>query len=175
MHQHLSACLSSFNLSVSAASTNRAVLAEYIESIFVSVQFSWSNLFYLLLVWRGPVGLKWRTLSSQCQSSTSRCNLQPSSLDLLLRVCFKNFLCHPHPSCCFLLQRGNNMGTYLPSPSEARLAEIAGRRPTACALTLSLTRGLERKDTRKGRTVGINVHPMPASPWRGFMNFPVVT
>lgn len=47
MHQHLSACLSSFNLSVSAASTNRAVLAEYIESIFVSVQFSWSNLFYL--------------------------------------------------------------------------------------------------------------------------------
>ena len=59
------------------------------------------------------------------------------------------------------------MGTYLPSPSEARLAEIAGRRPTACALTLSLTRGLERKDKGKGRTVGINVHPLPASPQGG--------
>lgn len=40
MHQHLSACLSLFNPSlcpVLAASTNRAVLAEYMESIFVSI------------------------------------------------------------------------------------------------------------------------------------------
>lgn len=40
MHQHLSACLSLFNASlcpVFAANTNRAVLAEYMESIFVSI------------------------------------------------------------------------------------------------------------------------------------------
>lgn len=40
MHQHLSACLSLFNASlcpVFAANTSRAVLAEYMESIFVSI------------------------------------------------------------------------------------------------------------------------------------------
>lgn len=41
MHQHLSACLSFLSVCLSrpvlAASTNRAVLAEYIKSIFVSI------------------------------------------------------------------------------------------------------------------------------------------
>lgn len=41
MHQHLSACLSYLSVCLSApflaASTNRAVLAEYIKSIFVSI------------------------------------------------------------------------------------------------------------------------------------------
>lgn len=181
MHQHLSACLSFLSVCLScpvlAASTNRAVLAEYIKSIFVSIfvsfgctvlfrkkkwtrvclfgvtmiyQMTWltaialfGGVFGLFFFFAGNGGLNCRravsakTTKRLSSDSTSRSNLQLSSLDVLLCFVFKEknaTFCVPLLPSLFSFAAGGRTVTYLASqPAYVTLGD-KGHREVLCML-----------------------------------------